>query len=179
MDKTEKVLYKFNKRANDWLADLQALKEEKIQRRPTEKSWSIAELYDHVMRVARTYQIPHFHKSLSDNAERKKRKNKYGIALFNLGIRKKVKIKMEEFPAPLVADFTPQKRKKADLENDFITFIKEVNDLEEILKNSTKQHKQYHPMFGDLTAREWFSLIELHIWHHEKQKDGIKEVLSC
>ena len=54
----KKMLNKFNRKANEWLVDLRMMDEEIIQIKPTEKSWSISEVYDHVMRVARSYQIP-------------------------------------------------------------------------------------------------------------------------
>ena len=117
-------------------------------------------------------------KSLTAYAERKKGKNKYGLAVFNLGIRKDIKMKMETFPQPLVEAFTPQKRDKAELLQDFREFIDEVNNLEELLDQSTKKDKQYHPMFGDINTKEWFALIELHIWQHKKQKKGILEFLN-
>lgn len=174
----KKIINRFNNKANEWLVDLQMLDEKVILIKPSEKSWSYSEVYDHVMRVARSYQIPNLKKSISEFSKRKKRKNKYGIAIFNFGYRKNMHIKMEEFPRPLVEAFTPQKRIKKELVNDFKEFIKEVNKLEEILIKSTRKNKHYHPMFGDINTKEWFSLIELHIWHHDKQKAQIRRYLE-
>lgn len=175
---TKKALDQFNRKANEWLVDLRMIDEEVLQIKPTEKSWSLSEVYDHVMRVARHYQIPNLRKSVTESAQRKKSKNKYGIAIFNLGYRKNVHMKMEEFPKPLVEAFTPTKRAKNDLVKDFLFFIKEVNDLQEILEKSDKDDKQYHPMFGDINTKEWFALIELHIWQHDKQREKIKKYLE-
>lgn len=152
--------------------------DELIHLKPSENNWSYSEVYDHVMRVGRSYQIPNLKTSVSESAQRKKRKNKYGIAVFNLGIRKNIKMKMEEFPAPLVENFTPVKRSKNELVQDFTSFIQEVNDLEDLLDKSSKDNKHYHPMFGDISTKEWFALIELHIWQHDKQKKKIKEYLE-
>lgn len=173
-----KAIRKFNKRADNWLTDLEFLSEEELANNPAEDSWSLAELYDHVMRVARTYQIPNFRKSITPEAIRKKRKNKIGIAIFNLGIRKQVKIKMQNFPAPIVEDFTPVKRSKKELIEDFKTFTREVNDLKETLMNTSKSDKNYHPMFGDINATEWFSLIEIHMAHHEVQRARISKSVT-
>ncbi len=175
---TQKLLNRFNKKANEWLVDLQMMDEALIKVRPSEKSWSLSEVYDHVMKVGRTYQIPNLKKSVTDFANRKKKKNKYGIAVFNLGIRKNIHMKMEEFPAPLVEAFTPVTRKKNDLIEDFMSFIEEANMLNELLENSNKENKQYHPMFGDINTKEWFALIELHIWQHDKQKEKIMRYLE-
>lgn len=176
--RTKALLDIFNKKINEWLVDLERMDENKIFINPSEKSWSMAEVYDHVMKVARTYQIPNLRKSTTAAAKRKKRKNLTGLAIFNLGIRKNVRMRMESFPQPLVAAFTPEKRSKTDLIKDFNLFILEVNDLEEILNKSTKKNKNYHPMFGDISTKEWFALIELHIWQHDKQKKGILKFLE-
>ena len=90
-----KVLAKFNKKAKEWLADLEKVEAKKIQLRPTEKSWSFAEMYDHVMKVARTYQIPNMKKSITESAKRKKRKNFYGYVVFNTSYRKNAHMKMD------------------------------------------------------------------------------------
>ena len=173
-----KVLAKFNKKAKEWLADLEKVEAEKIQLRPTEKSWSFAEMYDHVMKVARTYQIPNMKKSITESAKRKKRKNFYGYVVFNTSYRKNAHMKMEEFPKHLIDLFTPVVRSKEDLLKDFKNFIQEVNELEEILNKSTSKDKHHHPLFGDINTKEWFALIEQHIWQHDKQKRKLKEFLK-
>jgi len=170
---TNKIVDRFNVKAKEWLEDLRMFDNKVIQIKPSDNSWSLAELYDHVMRVGRTYQIPNMKLSVTASAKRKKKKNKYGIAVFNLGVRKNVKMKMEEFPKPLVDNFTPEQRNKSELVKDFQAFVKEVNGLRETLDNSSKKNKHYHPMFGDINTKEWFSLIELHIWQHDKQRTSI------
>ena len=176
--KTQKAIQKFHKKANEWLIDLENIDSQKISVNPKQDSWSLSELYDHIMRVARTYQIPNFHNSSTSLAVRKKRKNKYGIAIFNLGLRMQVQIQMQRFPAPLVTNFTPQKRTKEDLIKDFKTFIHEVNELENNVLKSSKNNKHYHPMFGDINTLEWFSLIEIHMSHHDIQKERIMKYLK-
>ena len=160
-----------------WLDDLETMEDDLMMVKPSKNSWSMAELYDHVMRVGRTYQIPNLKQSITAAAKTKKRKNLAGVAIFNLKVRKNIKMRMENFPKPLVESFTPEKRSKSDLIKDFKLFIEEINDLEEILIKSTKKNKQYHPMFGDINTKEWFALIELHIWQHDKQKKSIKDFL--
>ena len=172
-----RVLNKFNRRAEEWLSDLQALSEEEMSRRPATDSWSMGELYDHIMKVARTYQIPNFKISLTNESVQRKRKNKIGFAIFNLGIRKQVKIRMEDFPAPLVQDFTPAQQSKEALLSDFKDFIEEVNVLHSELPADPKTSRHYHPMFGDIHTGEWFSLIEIHMAHHEVQRRRIRKMI--
>jgi hypothetical protein len=169
----------FNKTAHNWLADLEKKSEEEILLNPYKGSWSISELYDHIIRVARSYQIPNLKISLTAKAHRKKSKNVKGIVVFNLGIKKlPIKIEMESFPEPLVDNFTPIKQNKSDLIKDFKLFIEEVNNLKEILLNSSCKNKHYHPMFGDISTKDWFTIIVFHLAHHEKQKDNINKFLE-
>lgn len=175
---TTKLIIRFNQKAKEWMTELENYDERAIHLRPIEGSWSVSEVYDHVMRVTRSYQIPNLKSSLTESAKRKKRKNKYGIAVFNLGIRKNIHMKMEEFPTSLVSAFTPVQRNKDELVQDFASFILEVNGLQDFLMKSNKRNKQYHPMFGDIDTTEWFALIELHMWQHDKQRRKLKSYLE-
>ena len=172
-----KVIERFDELANDWLVDLKMLDDEVLQMRPAQDQWSLAEVYDHVMKVSRTYQIPNLRQSLSENAVKKRSKNLTGMAIFDLLVRKNVHMRMEEFPDRLVTLFSPVKRPKPELLADFIAFIKEVKELEPSVAGSTFRNKQYHPMFGDISTKEWYYLIEFHMWQHNKQKEKIKHFL--
>ena len=174
----QKIYYLFDNKAASWLHDLEEVDGTKIQLRPAEKLWSFAEVYDHVMKVTRTYQIPNLKKSLTDTAVRKRRKSMQAMIVFHTTIRKNVHLKLEKFPQDLIEKFTPVKRTKEDLLIDFKKFIQEVNDLKEIVNKSTSQNKQYHPLFGDITTKEWFALVEQHMWQHDKQMRKLKEFLK-
>ena len=86
-------------------------------------------------------------------------------------------MRMEEFPSKIVELFTPVKREKQELVEDFTLFISEVKDLNELVLKSTSTNKQYHPMFGDINTKEWYYLIEFHMWQHNKQKEKITQYL--
>jgi hypothetical protein len=175
---TSRLIAKFNKKTEAWLTELKNTDADLLLVKPSEKIWSLAEVYDHVMRVTRSYQIPNLKKSLTGEANRKKRKNIYGLAVFNLRYRKNVKMQLEKWPTKTVNDFTPVRRPKTELVEDFTNFRTEVNELEALLNKSSNKDKQYHPFFGDISTKEWFALIELHIWQHDKQKEKIKALLK-
>lgn len=169
----------FIKVANTWLKDLEEKNEDDILINPAKGQWSISELYDHIIKVARSYQIPNFKKSMTSDAERKAGKNFKAFMIFTVGVKKvNTKIRMEDFPAALATAITPVKQNKAVLITDFKLFIKEVTNLKEELFLSTKKNKHYHPFFGDISSKEWFTLIGFHIMHHEKQKKRINEFLT-
>ena len=172
-----KAIERFDKLSNDWLVDLKMLDPDVLQINPDSNTWSLAEVYDHCMKVARTYQIPNLRKSLTEAATRKRGKNLTGVVIFDFEYRRNVHMKMEEFPNRFVKLFSPVKRVKEDLVEDFTLFIHEVKSLEDLVLQSRNSDKQYHPMFGDISAREWYYLIEFHLWQHNKQKEKIKNYL--
>ncbi|MDW3192966.1 MAG: hypothetical protein R8G66_11400 [Cytophagales bacterium] len=169
----QRAIARFDQLADEWLVDLKMWDAEIIQINPDPKTWSLAEVYDHVMKVARTYQIPCLKQSLTDGAIRKRSKNLTGIAIFDLVYRKQVHMRMEEFPTKFIDLFSPIKRTKEDLVEDFSSFIQEVKDLQQPVLESSSANKHFHPMFGDISTKEWYYLIEFHIWQHNKQKEKI------
>ena len=168
----------FNKRAAVWLYDLEQYTNQQIQIRPSKNSWSLSELYDHIIKVALTAQIPHYKKSLTKERKLGTPKNILGYVLFNIGYLPKTKIVMEKFPKELVVKFTPERKNKEELIIDFRVFIKEVNDLKSTLLTTNSKDRHYHPKFGTINAVDWFSLLEIHLRHHERQKKRIIEALT-
>ena len=51
---------RFVKTSEIWLKDLEGYRADRITNKKGFEEWSISELYDHLMRVANTYQIPNF-----------------------------------------------------------------------------------------------------------------------
>lgn len=170
---TKRAIERFETLADEWLMDLKMWDAEIIQINPDHKTWSLSEVYDHVMKVARTYQIPSLKQSLTNKAIRKRSKNLAGRPIFDLVYRKQVHMRMEEFPTRFTELFSPVKRSKEDLVEDFSAFIQEVKGLHQSVLNSTSVNKHFHPMFGDISTKEWYYLIEFHMWQHNKQKEKI------
>lgn len=88
---------------------------------------------------------------------------------------------MEQFPEDLVKKFTPELLSKKEVIQNFKKFIKDVETVGELIENSTKTDKTYHPMFGTISAKKWFRLVEIHMKHHDRQRyriiNGLKNQL--
>ena len=121
----KRTIARFDQLAEEWLEDLNMLEADIIHLNPNSTTWSLAEVYDHVIKVARTYQMPCLKQSLTEEASRKRRKNLAGIAIFDLVYRKNVHMRMEDFPQRFVQQFSPVKRDKDVLIADFTAFIQE------------------------------------------------------
>lgn len=140
--------------------------------------WSISELYDHLMKVADSYQLYYFHRCVHAPEKRKFGKNLLGLLIFDFGYVPFFKLKFETFPKSIRGNFVPENKPKEQLMDDFLEFTDHVRNMKPLLEESLLLHKQYHPMFGWLNAAEWFSLIEIHFTHHERQKKLISTLIQ-
>ncbi|WP_298541337.1 hypothetical protein [uncultured Aquimarina sp.] len=166
----------FKKRSEKWYLDLKNYNQESLYYKPSSDQWSLAELYDHIMRVAKTYQLPNFHKCIKNDIKNGKPKNGAAYLIFNLNIIPSRNIKMESFPSKIVVDFTPEILERDRLENNFKEFITETVSMGDLIKNCDTKIKHNHPFFGMINAIEWFSLIEIHMRHHERQKKRLESI---
>ena len=164
----------FKKRSEKWYLDLQNYSSQQLYYKPSSDQWCLAELYDHIIRVTTTYQIPNFYRCIGLDIEKGKPKNGIAYLIFNANIIPYRTIKMESFPSNIVSDFTPEILEREVLEQKFKNFIEQIIAKEPLLKQSNKKVKHNHPFFGMINAREWFSLVEIHIRHHERQKKRLE-----
>ncbi|MEM7549605.1 MAG: hypothetical protein AAF363_08020 [Bacteroidota bacterium] len=160
-----------------WLADLHKYDADKMSIKPTKKQWCMAELYDHLMKVANTYQLPNFHLCLENGDKLKARKNLRARIIFDLQLLPYRKMKLESFPEEIANSFTPEIKKKPDLLSQFERWIKLVEEESLRLDKIDMAVKHFHPLFGWINAIEWFSLIEIHIRHHTRQKQRIEKLV--
>jgi len=168
----------FDKIADNWFTDLKNYTDDQLFLKPSEDEWSLAELYDHIMRVARTYQMPNFQKCLDNDGTKGTPKNLKAYVIFDLNILSYRKIKIASFPKDIILDFTPQKRAKEGLAEDFIKFIDEIKTHARSLNTYDKKSKNHHPFFGEINARDWFSLVEIHMRHHHPQKRRLEQLIK-
>ncbi len=172
------VIKRLEKTGSKWLSDFRKFSDDDIIMKSHEKEWCLAELYDHVMRVARTYQIPNFRKALN-GGEKKRPKNIPGYVVFNINYLPERKIKMEDFPSNIVTDFTPVIRGKEELIVDFTELLVGVmRVINETDHHKLRKKKHNHPFFGYISALEWIALVEIHLRHHEQQRQRIMNHLN-
>ncbi|WP_299189290.1 hypothetical protein [uncultured Aquimarina sp.] len=168
----------FKRRSEKWYTDLQNYNQDELYHKPAPNQWCLAELFDHIIRVATTYQLPNFQKCIENSIKKGKPKNSAAYLIFNLNIIPSRTIKMESFPTKIVSDFTPEILKRETLENKFKEFITEALSQEPLIKHFDKKIKHSHPFFGMINAAEWFSLIEIHMRHHERQKKRLEVITN-
>jgi hypothetical protein len=140
----------------------------------TNEPWTLSQLYDHLMKVAETYQLYYFHRCYHSTPLRLRLKNPLGILVLDFNVLPKTKIKLEHFPLSIRGNFIPENASRKVIISRFERFMELVNRLEGKFMEASAEKKSYHPMFGWLNAVEWFSLIEIHFRHHLRQKNRIE-----
>ncbi len=168
------VIKAHKKIITQWISDFKAYNDKRLYAKPSKNEWCLAELYDHIMRVARTYQIPNFYNCINNTPKEGKPKNIKAFVIFDLNFLPKRKIKIASFPNNIITDFTPKIRERQELIEDFENFINEALIVSDILKKNNHSIKSNHPFFGMINAKEWYSLIEIHMRHHQPQKKRLE-----
>lgn len=171
---TKDPMAAFKKRSEKWYLDLQNYNQQKLYQKPSSDQWCLAELFDHIIRVAYTYQIPNFKKCINRDIKKGNAKNGIAYLIFNLHIIPYRTIRMESFPPTIAKKFTPEILERDSLEEKFRIFITEINANGTLLKQADASIKHSHPFFGMINASEWFSLVEIHMRHHERQKKRLE-----
>ena len=170
------IIKAFKTISHQWLSDLKGYDETRLYHKPSNSEWSLAELYDHIIKVARTYQVPNFYKCIHKHNESGKSKNIKGYLVFNLNIIPYRKIKISSFPKELQNSFAPEIQKQDELITNFEGFIDDIITVGDLLKTANVSLKHNHPFFGMINSREWFSLVEIHMGHHNRQKLSIEKL---
>ena len=145
---------------------------ENLCSKPTPASWSLGQLYLHLINDTQ-YYIEQLEPCLSTNDNNEAAMNVKGKVLFLTN----------DFPDTLIAGhpdnaFIPQPVNKEQL-IDALKNIKEtMNGVWLQIKETPFNGKTQHPGFGYLTAAEWFQFAEIHFRHHFRQKKRLDDFLA-
>jgi|WetSurMetagenome_2_1015567.scaffolds.fasta_scaffold194726_1 hypothetical protein len=175
MKSTQSILSQFETTAGIWLASLSQYSEEQFARKPDENSWSIGQVYNHLVTGTRLYQLQQVARCLEGKKNEKNAGKKLpGKLTFLLGSFPPLRIKVP--PSEIYTPKQPSniETMKTGLEK-LITIMRET---ERKLAGASAISKTSHPAFGFLNAQEWFHLIEMHFRHHLHQKKRLDRFLA-
>lgn len=138
---------------------------------PPMGGWSYAEVYSHIIQ-ATLYSTINLEKCTIGNCRvTTKGPSLMGkfVLLFNSFPPFKLKI-----PKALTDKTTPAKISKEEARNLLIRCHKRVDGLLAPLRAASKNSRMQHPRMGMLNATQWFKFIRIHLTHHLKQIQRIK-----
>jgi hypothetical protein len=175
MKTTQSILSQFEKTAGVWLASLSQYSEEQFAKKPNADSWSIGQVYNHLVAGTRLYPLQQIAQCLEGKQTEKNVGKKFpGKLTFFLGSFPPKRIKV-----PPSDTYTPKQPPNIEaVKTSLEKLVKIMRETERKLSGASEIPKTAHPAFGFLNAREWFHLIEMHFRHHLRQKKRLDRFLA-
>ena len=166
MKSTRTILETFERHAELYVASLDAYSEEQFARKPDPASWSIGQMYGHLVVGTNAFHLQHIARCLEGKGSTGGSKKFPGRVIFLIGGFPPARIKV-----PPSERYTPKQPENiAQMRSGLLQVIGAMRDIEGKVAGSSPQFKSEHPALGFLSAREWYRLIEMHFRHHLRQK---------
>ncbi|UUZ79680.1 DinB family protein [Paenibacillus sp. P26] len=143
---------------------------EQLRHIPAEGTWSLCQLYDHMILTALDY-LDMVEKCAESGEGQELGKTEGGEELFRLGGFPPVKIKSPDGPE----NSPDNTASKDDLMHGLDQVVLRMKEWEKILETTPPEGKVKHDGFGWLNGREWFELIGMHFRHHLRQKNELEQ----
>jgi hypothetical protein len=165
---------KLDCRAKYWLDELSNYSTEQLLKKPNESSWSLGQVYVHLMLASDHFFMENAKKCVQNEGQIVNGgKNRYGKLLFLIGRFPPMKFKMPgsgvEPRQPDSIDYVKPKLERS---------IQIIHEVSGILAGYNAKLKVKHPAFGYLNAMEWYRMNEMHFAHHRRQKKQLDKFLK-
>lgn len=156
---------------DNYRAQLDIIPDEQFTETPPGGGWSFAEVYSHILQATLGSSIA-LERCTHDNcAPTSKGLTFLGRLVMFTGSFPLVRLKV---PAALAAKMPANKISKEEAKNLLIKCRKRIDDTTPLLKDSSPDSRYKHPRLGMLNAKQWFKFIRVHLQHHLKQLERIR-----
>ncbi|HEY0899793.1 MAG TPA: hypothetical protein VGD90_10690 [Sphingobacteriaceae bacterium] len=166
-------LDKFNATINIWIDELRKYSLHYLLSKPDEMSWSLGQLYEHILEETRWY-FGQIEVSLNDKDHTQIETSEAAKTLFERGAFEDKMIQGD----PLISERVRQPTSIEELTNDFVQLKNEAERIWNQIRHAKAYGKSEHPGMGFLNCFEWFEYAEMHMRHHLKQKARIDGFLA-
>jgi hypothetical protein len=139
---------------------------------PPDGSWSFAEVYSHILQATVGSTIAAERCANGTCEPTKKGLTIIGRLALLFGFMPRVKTTEEGAKIPV------KKLTKEEARNLLIKCRTRVNDITQKVNDAKAFSRLRHSRFGMLNAREWFRFILVHLNHHLKQIERVKNKFS-
>lgn len=158
-----------------WMDALQDYDETLFQIRPSDNEWSLAQVYEHIVKVT---------DKCIDNAllccEGKGEKGHSGMgpALFSwMGAFPPVKLKIKKIPTGMEHIYNPMNIDKAEAETGLRAGLERMLLVLPEIEKASKDQRIKHWAGGWFNAAQWYQSAEMHIKHHFRQKKRLDQFI--
>jgi hypothetical protein len=163
------VFHRYLKIAALWESELEKYSDEQFAMKPSAESWSIGQVYEHLVMGALNYHIKQIEQCLINDENQREKKTFLGKLIFLLHAFPPVRIKVPPSPT-----YTPkQPENKERIKAGLRLLKKKLQDLSGEMEHAVHSGKTKHRALGYLDAKEWYRLIVMHFRHHMRQKKRI------
>jgi hypothetical protein len=156
---------------DDYRARLDTIPDEQFAVTPPGGGWSYAEVYSHILKATLGSSISLERCTHGSCEPTKKGLTLAGHLMMITGIFPPFRVKVPQIAAAKAA---ADKISKEDARNLLIKCRKRIDTTAPLIKNSSPNFRNKHPVIGMLNAAQWFKFIRIHLHHHLKQLERIK-----
>lgn len=170
---TADILKQFEQTVEIYLGSWDNYTMEQINQKPSEEEWSLGQMYNHLLGVAKNFQLKAIELCAQGGGEAKE-KTEVGESIFAAGSFPPVKIKLPPLP-----ELTPPPvEDKDEVRRLMLQVVDDMRAIQPQLVHIPAENKVEHPRFGALNAKEWFQLSAMHFQHHLRQKQSLEAFLG-
>jgi hypothetical protein len=156
-----------------WIAALQQYDFKELLAKPGPASWSIGQVYTHLIGETR-YYMEQVECCLDKNENASEEMTANAKMMFEKNEMPDQRIKGDSF----IADNVKQPESKEQLQKEMLELKSRMNILWTRIINSDCAGKAQHPGLGYFSAAEWVRFSDMHLRHHLRQKRRIDDVLK-
>ncbi|GGH17183.1 DinB family protein [Mucilaginibacter phyllosphaerae] len=150
---------------------LDTFTDERFTQTPPMGGWSYTEVYDHILKASLNSAIALECCTNNTCPPTKKGMNFWGHYVMFMGSFPPGKFKV---PRSVSEKISPKKSDKEDIKNLIIKTRKKIELVAAMVNDAPKNARWAHPRLGMLNAPQWFKFIRVHLQHHLKQLERIK-----
>ncbi|HMG91625.1 MAG TPA: DinB family protein [Chryseolinea sp.] len=161
----------FNHTIDTWIADLQRYSIDDLRAKPSPTSWSMGQLYKHLISETQFY-ISRMKVCVLRNRNSNKEMTPEGKQMFHNN-----SFPDERLQGGPSNSKIPQPVNKEELVEEFMDLRRVMNESALSMKETVFNGKAKHPGLGYLNASEWLQFADMHMRHHLRQKKRIDEYL--
>lgn len=169
-----KTYKKFNATINKWEKQLEEYSKEDFNHKPNPQTWSIGQVYEHVVSSTLNFHAKQIEICLLSNDNKNKSKTFIGWLSFIINRIPPIEIKI-----PPEENIEPQQPQNKEDVSAKLNHVKQVFlELANKIDASKCLGKTNHPGMGYLNAKEWLKVIEMHFRYHEKYNANVFKKIS-
>jgi hypothetical protein len=166
------LIDEFKNTLNVWTKELKNYEFTSLQTKPSRVSWSLGQLYIHLIEET-NYYIEQVKMCLTNNDDE----------LGELTTDAKAMFLNNDFPdekieGALTHNLIPQPESKEQLVKGLVNLKDGVDAMQLLFEKTSHRGKTRHPGLGYFNAEDWLRFAEMHLRHHLRQKKRVDDFLK-